>query len=126
MLPSRIFQVSILRKRSDANIPCDKDLHDEDLQLREKVVEEIGCIPVYWGDLKSTTFKFETCNTTKDMKEIWNTLSRAINSVGDESDLCLRLEASQQDKRVLNVSNILYMIYDMSQDYGKLVVIMIV
>ena len=74
LLPFRISQVSILRKRSDANIPCNNDLHDDDLKLRETVVEEVGCNPVYWKTLKSTTGKSETCNTPEEMKEVWNKL----------------------------------------------------
>ena len=69
-----ISQVSILRKRSDANSPCNNALHDDDLRLREKVAEETGCIPVYWKNLMETNLTFEICKTPEQAKRTWNTI----------------------------------------------------
>ena len=70
----KISQVSILRKRHDGNNPCNIDLRDDDLQLRKKVAEEVGCIPVYWKNIMHTQRKLETCKTSKNMNDIWNML----------------------------------------------------
>ena len=70
----KISQVNILRRRPDANDPCNISLKDDDLQLRDKVAEDVGCIPVYWTNLRPTTKKLEICKTPEKMEEIWNLL----------------------------------------------------
>ena len=87
-LSFHISQVSILRKRSDAIIPCNDGLIDDDLQLRIQVSEEVGCIPVYWKNIMYTPLKLDTCQTQGDMKRIWNMLEnvtaiQAIHSTYD-------------------------------------------
>lgn len=84
-LSFHISQVSILRKRSDANTPCNDNLKDDDLQLRIQVSEEVGCIPVYWKNIMYTPLKLEICKTQGDMKRIWNILQNftAIHSKYD-------------------------------------------
>ena len=70
----KISQVSILRKRPDANTPCDPHLQNDDLQLRIKVSEQVGCIPFYWTNIMSTSLKLKTCKTPEDMQKIWSLL----------------------------------------------------
>ena len=42
-LQFKISQVSILRKRPDANAPCNKDIEDDDLYVMKRIIEAIGC-----------------------------------------------------------------------------------
>ena len=43
-----ISQVSVLRKRPNANLPCDPNLQDDELKFKEVVIETTGCTPNYW------------------------------------------------------------------------------
>ena len=43
-----IAKVRVLRKRPDSNVPCDKELVDDDSKFQEEVIQNISCIPVYW------------------------------------------------------------------------------
>ena len=43
-----INQVEILRKRSDAKVPCNHSLQDDDRAWKENVIKKVGCIPPYW------------------------------------------------------------------------------
>ena len=46
-----INQVDVLRKRNNGVVPCNDTLKNDDMVWREKVMEEVGCIPAYWVDL---------------------------------------------------------------------------
>ena len=70
----KISQVNILRKRPDANNPCDPNLSDDDHHLRTIISKKVGCIPVYWKNIMSTKLRMKTCNSPKDMEKIWTML----------------------------------------------------
>ena len=70
----KISQVSIMRKRPDSNIPCDPDLHNDDMQFMIKVSEEVGCIPIYWKKIMFEKLNMSICNRPEDMKLVWNKL----------------------------------------------------
>ena len=74
LLAFKINHVSILRKRADANVPCNPDLFDDDLQLRIQVAKDVGCIPVYWKRIMQGALALKTCNTQDEMGKIWNRL----------------------------------------------------
>ena len=42
-----INAVEVLRKRPDAVIPCNPDIHDEDSLWRHTVISSVGCIPPF-------------------------------------------------------------------------------
>lgn len=66
----KISQVSILRKREDANVPCNRTLHDDDLQLRIEIAKKVGCIPVYWNKIMSLDVNLDICNYPVDLRKI--------------------------------------------------------
>lgn len=63
----KISMVSILRKRSDANIPCNNTLHDDDLQLRKEISKLVGCIPIYWNKIMPSDFNLDICKSPEDL-----------------------------------------------------------
>ena len=65
-----IFQVIILRRRADSNIPCNNTLHDDDLQFRIEVSRRIGCIPIYWRNIMRNKIHLDYCNTSERMKYV--------------------------------------------------------
>ena len=66
-----ISHVSILRKRFNANTPCDPDLQNDDLQIMIKSSEKVGCIPLFWKHIMKNKIKLETCTDPKSMEDIW-------------------------------------------------------
>ena len=66
----KISQVSILRKRTDSNIPCNDTLYDDDLQLRNEITKIAGCIPIYWNAIMPEDTNFNICKTAEDMQKI--------------------------------------------------------
>ena len=74
ILSFKISQVSILRKRHDANERCNTDLHDDDQQRRIEIVEKVGCIPIYWVNLMPTNFSIGECKLPQDLSQVYQEL----------------------------------------------------
>lgn len=66
-----ISHVSTLRRRSDAKIPCDPDLENDDETVRNVIMKKVGCVPPYWFKLQSNRSSLPMCNTSSQMKEIY-------------------------------------------------------
>ena len=73
-------QATLLRKRHDAIIPCDKDLKNEDAKIMTAVVEEVGCIPSFWNDIITNSGDIPLCKTATDYETIYNYASKVALS----------------------------------------------
>ena len=72
-----INQVDVLRKRYNGMVPCNDSLKNDDMVWREKVMEEVGCIPAYWMDLhphinsqRRDTTNLPKCMTSQQYRQI--------------------------------------------------------
>ena len=67
--------ISLLRLRKDANIPCDEKLANDDMNWMQHVMEEVGCVPLYWNflELKTST---PLCNETNQYKKFTEYFAR--------------------------------------------------
>ena len=68
VLELKVSHVTTLRKRKDSNIPCNEKIKNDDLLILKKIVEYIGCIPVYWQLLVPTHNNLDNCYTSLQMK----------------------------------------------------------
>ena len=59
--------ISLLRLRKDANIPCDENLENDDMNWMNHVITEVGCFPSYWSFLP-LKYSIPHCNQTNDYK----------------------------------------------------------
>ena len=48
VLEMKVSHVTILRKREDSNVPCNKTIENDDLKVQQEILKLIGCIPPYW------------------------------------------------------------------------------
>ena len=67
----KLSHVSVLRKRENSKIPCDKELKDDDKKFRDEIIKLVGCIPNYWKSLISNDNRIKTCETSYEMSEIF-------------------------------------------------------
>lgn len=67
-----ISQVSVLRRRPNANAACDPDLQDETNKFVVTIVEKIGCVPPYWNSFSFMDAAIPNCNTTKQLQDIYH------------------------------------------------------
>ena len=81
----RISQVSVLRKRSDSNTPCNPEVYDDDLRVRIRISEKVGCIPPYWKTIMNDDLKLESCKTPDDLKRIYK-MTQNLGDIFSEYD----------------------------------------
>ena len=62
--------INIIRRRKDANSPCNEDLQDDDEHWMQHVVALIGCFPPYWKNIYLRVNNFNECNTTEQLKNM--------------------------------------------------------
>ena len=68
--------VSVLRKRPDANEPCNPDLYDDDEQVRSQIMSLIGCIPPYWKPLQSKPIDLNDCKSSLQLKKAYDQIKQ--------------------------------------------------
>ena len=64
----QISQVTVLRKRPNANEPCDELLDDEDDKLQREIAKHIKCAPPYWKKTLANYTEFEECQTAYQLR----------------------------------------------------------
>ena len=65
-----LYEVSIVRKRADANFPCDPTINsNDDDHWRRAAMSFWGCVPPYWKTFSSqSNFSLPTCNSSKQLE----------------------------------------------------------
>ena len=67
-----LSQVSVLRRRKDANNPCNPNLHDEDSIIRKKIISKVGCMPIYWKFLFDEELNARECKSGPELEAVYN------------------------------------------------------
>ena len=58
-----ISGIELLQRRETGRIPCNKSIDNEDIFVRESIMETVGCIPSYWKKFGSNlTVSLPACN----------------------------------------------------------------
>ena len=68
----RISGVSVLRRRSDAQMRCNPNVEDEDIDFRNYVMIKVGCIPPYWNSFDNLPDGLQNCVTNDQLKKVYN------------------------------------------------------
>jgi hypothetical protein len=71
ILKFKIEEVTVLKKRQDSNIPCNKKLNKfDDVHFMEDVMARVGCVPIYW---KTFTLlpNLEECESPSQLQKIY-------------------------------------------------------
>ena len=70
----KILDVKVIRKRQDANIPCNPERDNQDEYFNDEMVKRIGCIPPYAKlTVNSTSKHFSPCTTRKKLARAYYT-----------------------------------------------------
>ena len=67
-----IIRVAVLRKRPNAINPCNPNLDNDDKEFRNQAIHLVGCVPPYWIQFQHDPSTFGQCNTTKQLKQMFN------------------------------------------------------
>ena len=65
----RISGVSVLRRRSDAQMQCNPNVENEDDDFRNYVMMKVGCIPPYWMSFDKLPPGLQQCISNKQLKD---------------------------------------------------------
>ena len=70
-----LAQVTVLRKRFNAMIPCDPDLEDDELKLKLQIMKRAGCTPNYWMSLIPNKYLMKECSTSSEMAKVFEDIT---------------------------------------------------
>ena len=68
ILALRISHVTTLIKRSSSNVRCDDSIQNDDIKFQNEIVQNIGCIPVYWNDTMIDKDHMGICQSSDELK----------------------------------------------------------
>ena len=69
-----ISQVSVLRKRPNANFPCDPKLQDDELKFKQVVIDRAGCTPNYWETILDLPKLPGKCTSPSQMMSVYDNI----------------------------------------------------
>ena len=73
-----IIVIELLQRRETGRIPCNKSIVNEDIFVRESIMETVGCIPSYWKKFGfNLTLSLPACN-----REQYNIIYKILQSRG--------------------------------------------
>ena len=72
--PNKSIQItvsgfSVIKRRLDANDPCNPNFEEEDIHYRNYIAAKIGCIPPYWINLQVILPGLKPCTSALQLKE---------------------------------------------------------
>ena len=71
LLKITISKVTVLRKRSGSNLPCDEHLKNDDGKFAQQVITVIKCVPPYWRQFGGVNSSFTICNSIADLRKAY-------------------------------------------------------
>ena len=89
----KLNHVSTLRKRPDANTPCNANLQDDDTRFKQEVINQVGCIPIYWKSIKSLGDSYKWC-TSPEMATVLNLIKSKDDTMSLYEPPCDYMEVS--------------------------------
>ena len=119
----QLNRLSILRKRPDANKPCNPEPENDDNNFRMFVANKKGCIPLYWQNGLHSNDSLRRCTKSSEMKEIYEEIKnkeKVFNKYDQPCDYMeVSLGATQHSSSYENV--VLLELQYMKQNYQEIV-----
>ena len=119
----QLNRLSILRKRPDANVPCNSKAENDDSNFRMFVIKQQGCIPMYWQDGLNSNDSFRQCIKSSEMENIYEQIKNKNNVFNKYDQPCdymeVSLGATQHSSSFENV--VLLELQYMKQNYQEIV-----
>ena len=99
----KVDEVTVLRKRHDANTPCDNKLdHLDDFYVMEEIMKRVGCRPIYWNSFVGG-LNFTDCKSPTDFEKIYEHIGNYKDILMSYSGPCVDMVvSSKMDKEEEN------------------------
>lgn len=76
---------SVIKRRLDANIPCNPNFENEDIDFLNHVTKKINCTPPYWKNLEGIASDLKPCVSSSNLQEAYK--YSQYGNVGNVLDL---------------------------------------
>ena len=87
-----ISSVTVLRKRSNSPKKCNAELVDVDGMVRKKIIQHLGCVPIYWLTFFSNSSS-GICKTQAEMKKAHDLIGHPKMVMNEIESPCLDMKA---------------------------------
>lgn len=91
VLELEISQCKKLRKRPSSNIPCNPNIRDYDKYLQEKIINDLGCVPVYWEKTFSNNSSLSECLSVTEHKKSHQLISNYTKILASYDKPCEKM-----------------------------------
>lgn len=71
-------QVNVVRRRIDANDPCDPNVNDDQAAM-EAIMKKAKCVPTYWKGMTANDNRYPNCTSPQQLKTIYKVLKTVAN-----------------------------------------------
>ena len=123
----RFSQLSVLRKRRDANNPCIPDLQD-DRRFFMGIFQRVSCVPPFWKKFRSNRSKTAECNNSSQIKKLidelneieWGDASKFLTEPCDKMSISTSVEKSKTVAKFIHHLPVLRFSY-LNEDYQEIV-----
>ena len=116
----KISGVNVIRKRIDANSPCDSSVDDQDSYFRSEVIQKLGCIPPYWKSLiDSNHSPLSLCVSSIKLRDAYKYAQRMIlrREIYSKSEPCTEMSVSSSIEAKTNKSNLILVFHYRAKNY---------
>ena len=130
LLKFKLEEVTVLRKRPDANVPCDinNDVSD-DVNFHVKIMKNVGCVPIYWKQFAGEVPTLSGCQLPSEYQDIYYYIKHYDDVLQSYDAPCVDMQVqSKLDKEEENkweaptmkflYTNPFYLSIDKSEAFG--------
>ena len=123
----RFSQLSVLRKRRDANNPCIPDLQD-DQRFFMGIFQRVSCVPPFWKKFHLNRSRTAECNNSSQIKKLidelneieWGDASKFLTEPCDKMSISTSVEKSKTVAKFIHHLLVLRFSY-LNEDYQEIV-----
>ena len=118
-----VSQVSVLRKRPNANFPCDPKLKDDELKFKQVVIDKVGCTPNYWGAILDIPGLPGACTRPSQMMSVYDNIESSKQLLNTYKQPCneMRIVTSLQRQTYWQDSLLYLEFMYMDENYQEIV-----
>ena len=123
----RVAHVSVLRKREDANYPCNPDI-DDDQRFFLEIFRKISCIPPYWKIFVGKDVHTPYCKNLSQIKISWGELNKLkwedasefLTQPCDKMSISTSVEKSNTVSKLIGHVMVIHFAY-LNEEYQEIV-----
>ena len=94
-----ISKVTILRKRSGSNVPCDEYLEDDDTKFQQQIIDRLECTPPYWRKNVGINSSTRICDSGTKLQATYAFIQKYKDILKSYDSPCIQMEILSKFER---------------------------